>query len=182
NPDGSLQTDTSGKPLAPASTQLVKVTPHPMDYLDVCLSGTGCIGSQGNRNLADFFEVRMDNSGAAEIVYDDMSNGLIQQPFAASNPADHAGAALVTIARQSGGTGLLGTDVPAAPSVDPAPIAGLSDPTGDGLWPVLGGSNLPAMDLLSNNLSLTGGTLTVTMKVLDLTQLQAAATTSNNPL
>ena len=78
-----------------------------MDLEDVCLSGTGCITSQGNRNLADFFAITMDNTGAAEIVYDDMSNGLIQPPFAASNPADHAGAAQVTVIRQNAGTGLL---------------------------------------------------------------------------
>ena len=88
NPNGTIN-------YAAPSTQLVKVTPHPMDYQDVCLSGTGCITSQGNRNLADFFSVTVDNTGAAEIVYDDMSNGLIQQPFATSNPADHAGAAPV---------------------------------------------------------------------------------------
>ena len=163
---------------APAM-QLVKVTPHPMDYLDVCLSGTGCITSQGNRNLADFFQVKMDNSGAAEIVYDDMSNGLINLPFSSSNPADHAGAALVTIARQNGGLGLLGTDVPAAPSVNAAPIAGLNDPSGDALFPVLGGANQPAMDLLSNHLSLSGSTLTVTFKVSDLTPATLSTDMSN---
>ena len=50
---------------APATT-LVKVTPHPMHYDDVCLQGTGCITSQGNRNLADFFEVGVDSTGAAD--------------------------------------------------------------------------------------------------------------------
>src|SRR5439155_25257739 len=37
---------------APAVTQ-VKVTPHPMHYNDICLTGTGCITQQGNRNQAD---------------------------------------------------------------------------------------------------------------------------------
>ena len=83
----SRPTRTGPSTTATPTTQLVKVTPHPMDLEDVCLSGTGCIASQGNRNLADFFAITVDNTGAAEIVYDDMSNGLIQQPFAASNPA-----------------------------------------------------------------------------------------------
>ncbi|MBV9524783.1 MAG: hypothetical protein JOZ46_03080, partial [Candidatus Dormibacteraeota bacterium] len=64
--------NTSGGVTGAAPTQnLVKVTPHPMDYYDVCLQGTGCVLVQGNRNLADFFEITRDQSGAAEIVYDD---------------------------------------------------------------------------------------------------------------
>src|SRR5205823_1101115 len=51
---------------APATT-LVKVSPHPMHYNDICLQGTGCITSQGNRNLADFFTVTIDKSGAANV-------------------------------------------------------------------------------------------------------------------
>jgi hypothetical protein len=154
-----------------------------MDYLDICLQGTGCITSQGNRNLADFFEVNIDNTGAAEIVYDDMSNGLIQQPATCGttggNPADHCGAALVTVIRQNGGMGLNGTAV-TGPSA--APVTGMKDATGDALYPVIQGTNLPAMDLTENDLSLSGGVLTVTMKVADLTQMAAVATATGGPL
>lgn len=150
---------------APAK-QLVKVSPHPMDYEDVCLSGTGCILSQGNRNLADFFSMWADSTGAIEIVYDDMSNGLIQQPFATSNPADHAGAALVTVIRQNAGPGLLGTLVN-GPSA--APTTGQKDAPGDALYPVIGGANKASLDFLGNHLSLSSSTLTVTMKVANLT-------------
>jgi hypothetical protein len=160
------------------STQLVKVTPHPNDLEDVCLSGTGCITSQGNRNLADFFAVTMDSTGAAEIVYDDMSNGLIQQPFATSNPADHAGAALVTVVRQNAGTGLLGTLVNGASA---APVSGQKDAPGDALFPVMGGSNRTSLDFLSNKLSLSGTTLTVTMQVADLTGATLGADMANIP-
>jgi hypothetical protein len=78
---------------APTAT-LVEVTPHPMHYNDVCLEGTGCITSQGNRNLADFFSLTIDKSGAAEIVYDDTSNGLAQPGFTptGNQTVDHAGA------------------------------------------------------------------------------------------
>jgi hypothetical protein len=152
--------------------QLVKVTPHPMDYLDVCLSGTGCITQQGNRNLADFFQVNTDPQGRAQIVYNDLSNGLIQAGN--SNAADHAGAPLVMIAHQNGGSGLFGTSV-SGPST--APVSGQQDRSGDALYPVLGGSNQPAMDLTDGSLSLSASTLTVTMKVADLTQLPSAAQT-----
>src|SRR5438093_538722 len=79
---------------APAKT-LVKVTPHPMHYNDICLQGSACITSQGNRNLADFFVVTIDKTGAAEIVYDDTSNGLIQKAGGLVPPpgfVDHSGA------------------------------------------------------------------------------------------
>ena len=111
--------------VAPTQT-LTRVTPHPMHYGDVCLLGTGCITAQGNRNLADFFAITIDRSGAAEIVYDDTSNGLVQKPDDCSLPevADHCGAGVVTIARQSSGIGLFGRS-----------FARVDDCRGDGLEP-----------------------------------------------
>jgi hypothetical protein len=177
NADGSI--NVAG---GPADVQLVKVTPHPMDYLDICLSGTLCAANQGNRNLADFFEVNIDNTGAADIVYNDMSNGLIQTGTCASpggNPSDHCGAALVTVVRQNAGMGLHGTLVN-GPSA--APVTGLKGSLNDALYPVIQGTNLPAMDLTESDLSLAGNTLTVTMKVADLTQIPGAATATQGAL
>ena len=152
---------------APSRT-LVKVTPHPMHYDDVCLSGTGCITSQGNRNLADFFVVTIDKTGAAEIVYDDTSNGLAQPGFTptGNQTVDHAGAPLVTVARQSSGMGLFGKPV-SGPSNDP--VSGINDATGDALYPVIGGANVSGMDITSTGLALSadGKTLTSTIKVVD---------------
>src|SRR5256884_1689628 len=91
---------------AAPSTQLVKVTPHPMHYDDVCLAGTGCITQTGNRNLADFFVVTIDHSGAPEIVYDDTPTNLLHPPGTCTvQVADHCGAGGITIARQSSGLG-----------------------------------------------------------------------------
>jgi hypothetical protein len=152
---------------APA-TQLVKVTPHPMHYDDVCLQGSACIASQGNRNLADFFVVTTDPSGAAEIVYDDTSNKLVQPPGTCTvQVADHCGAGVITVARQSSGTGVFGTKV-SGPSN--APAGGLSDAAGDALYPVIGGINRSGMDIRSSQLSYSsdGSTLNVTMQVTDL--------------
>ena len=153
---------------AAPSSQLVKVTPHPMHYDDVCLQGSACIASQGNRNLADFFVVNIDNSGAAEIVYDDTSNKLVQAPGTCTvQVADHCGAGVITIARQSSGLGLFGTKV-SGPSN--SPVSGLSDPAGDARYAVIGGSNQPGMDIRSSQLSFSpnGSTLNVTMQVVDL--------------
>src|SRR3954462_6435153 len=99
---------TGGITGAAPSKTLVKVTPHPMHYDSICLAGTGCIASQGNRNLADFFEINIDRTGAAGIVYDATSTGLLQPGFAPDNLqlVDHPGAGVVTVARQSSGLGL----------------------------------------------------------------------------
>jgi hypothetical protein len=157
---------TSGAP----STTLVKVTPHPMHYNDICLMGSACITSQGNRNLADFFVVTIDKTGAAEIVYDDTSNGLIQTISGFVAPpgfVDHPGAGVISIARQSAGTGLFGTAVSGSSN---AAVSGVEDPPGDALFPVIGGSNVPGMDILGTSLQLSadGSTLNVTTKVIDL--------------
>src|SRR5947207_7912829 len=172
-------TNTAGGVTGAAPTKtLVKVTPHPMHYNDICLLGTGCITAQGNRNLADFFAITIDGSGAAEIVYDDTSNGLVQKPDDCSLPevADHCGAGVVTIARQSSGIGLFGTAV-SGPSN--APVAGLNDPAGDGLFPVIGGTNVRGMDILSNQLHLSsdGATLQVMTRVVDLRNPAGTAAT-----
>src|SRR5947209_4530650 len=151
---------------APART-LVKVSPHPAHYNDICLLGSDCITSQGNRNLADFFEIKPDPTGAAEIVYDDTSNGLAQPGFTPGNQqaVDHAGAAMVTLARQSSGPGLGGSDV-SGPSN--APATGQLDSAGDAHYPVIGGTNVAGLDILRTGLSLSGGTLKATMQVADL--------------
>ena len=159
---------------APISNTMIKVTPHPMQYGSICLLGTGCITAEGNRNVADFFEVNLDKNGAAVIAYDDNSNNLLQEGAPASEQAaDHAGAGVITIARQTAGPGLgpNGADLPTNSQYETAvPQTGMSEPAGRALYPVIGGTNVPAMDLLSNQLALSGdnSTLTVTMNVNDL--------------
>ena len=156
-----------------SNAPMVKVTPHPMHYDDVCLLGTGCITAQGNRNLADFFVVTADKNGAAQIVYDDTSNGLVQGGICTAQVADHCGAGVITIARQSSGPGVLGTDVP--PGSTNAPVSGLPDPRGDALFPVINGANVPGMDILGTrlNLSADGMTLKVITQILNLSNPSA---------
>jgi hypothetical protein len=169
-PTNSTGGVTGGSP----TKQLVKVTPHPMHYDDVCLQGSGCIESQGNRNLADFFEVNIDASGAALIVYDDTSNKLVQPPNTCTvQVADHCGAGVITVAHQASGPGLFGSNVSARSN---APVTGMSDATGDALYPVIGGTGVPGMDIVSSSVapSADGQTLNVTMQVADLSNPAAA--------
>src|SRR2546428_3919754 len=147
-----------------------------MHYNDICLQGSACITSQGNRNLADFFVITIDSRGAAQIVYDDTSNGLVQPGFTPSNQqlVDHAGAGVVTVARQSSGLGLFG--LPVAGSSN-SPVSGLDDPPGDGLYPVIGGSDVAGMDILGSGLQLSanGQTLNVITRLIDLANPGATA-------
>jgi hypothetical protein len=158
--------------LAAPSGQMVKVSPHPAHYNSICLSGTGCIASEGDRNLADFFTVTLDHNGAAEVEYNDTTNGLEQAGFSpGTGLSDHPGAPVVTVARQDGGLGLNGTTVTTRPSEPTsAPTSGMSQAPGRALYPVIGGTNQPALDLSANQLALSadGSKLTVTMNVTDL--------------
>ena len=85
---------------------------------------------------------------------------------------DHAGAGVITIARHSSGPGLFGSNV-SGPSN--APATGITGNFGDALFPVIGGTNVPGMDILSNSISLSGNILTVTTRVVDMSNPAATA-------
>ncbi len=142
--------------------QQTKVSPHPNHYGDICLLGAGCITGQGNRNLADFFQVTIDHQGRARVAYDDTSNGLIQPGFEPSNGAfDHAGAPVVTLATQTGGLNMLtGQPLPAGEST--TPVSGVADPVADALVnKPLGGTNAPGADITDVSLSRASDNLQV---------------------
>jgi hypothetical protein len=131
----------------PTITQ-VKVTRHPMHYGTICLEGLGCIEVQGNRNLADFFQVDEDpTNGAVIITYNDTSNELVQEvPPIPEGFVDHRGAPQVMVVRQNSGVGLLGTSVTGDPRTAKSITDGLYDATFD---PVYSTSNIPETDLAS---------------------------------
>jgi MYXO-CTERM domain-containing protein len=172
--DGTGGVTTGGSP----SVNQVKVTPHPMKYHDVCLIGTLCISQQGNRNLADFFNISIDRSGAAEIVYNDTSNGLAQPGFTPGGQelVDHAGAPVLTVIRQRSGPGLYGTAV-SGPSN--APVNSMTHPGGTALFPVIGGTGVPGLDVLGTQVALSGSTLKITNTVVDLSNPTATAQAVN---
>jgi hypothetical protein len=122
-----------------------RASQHPMHYNDICMLGTACITAEGNRNLADFFEVAIDNQGRARIVYTDTSNNL-SGPTGAVPAADHSGAAVVTtVTQQTGLNAWTGKPLKAAESR--APRLQITDPSGDARYPVLGGTEVPGADI-----------------------------------
>src|SRR5439155_14434021 len=102
----------------------------------------------------------IDHDGRARIVYDDTSNGLSQFPPLPFEPVDHPGGALPTVVvQQTGINGWTGKKLAAAEST--APVGGITDRSGDALFPSLGGANVPAADVTGAALSLADGTLHV---------------------
>jgi hypothetical protein len=122
-----------------------KASQHPMHYNDICMLGTGCITATGNRNIADFFQVVIDNDGRARIVYTDTSNNLVSAAGAAE-AADHSGAALVTVATQMTGLNAW-TGKPLKPTESRSPVMATTDPVGDARYPVLGGKKVAGADI-----------------------------------
>jgi hypothetical protein len=157
----------------------VRASPHPMHYDDICLSGAGCILSQGNRNLADFFEVTIDPAGRARIVYPDTSNGLIQPGFGDSTGAvgfDAPGAEVDTVLTQSTGLNAW-TGAALPPGETTAPLAGVTDAPGDALFPAIGGAPVPGADITGVTLRRDGDTLRVTVDTGEGSLADAAVAT-----
>lgn len=163
-----------------------KVTKHPMHYGTICLSGAGCIFAQGNRNLADFFEITMDErTGGVSIVYCDTSNELAQSPPGTSAQipapvdglADHRGAAVVTVLKQDGGIGLLGRRVGSGRKASSRVDAAANNAAFD---PVYGGKSIPQMDLRGLSVARDNDYLVFRLRAASLTDLPSALTTTHS--
>ena len=161
--------------------QQVKVTRHPMHHGTICLEGLGCITVQGNRNMADFFQVGINRQdGGVWVVYNDTSNELIQQvPPLPDGTIDHRGAPLVTIARQNRGTGLLGTAVHGPPTFgNELP----PDQAGNARFdPLYGTQNVPQLDLLGLGVKRAGNNLVFKLHLKSLENLTNALTATGGP-
>jgi hypothetical protein len=147
-----------------------------MHHGSICLSGTGCIAKQGNRNLADFFEITADQNGAAYIVFNNTANDLIQQTPATPVPngvVDHTGAAVVMVVRQVGGPSLHGGDVNQPTDIGAFSITA---PSGDALYPAANGPNYPGLDITGTSMvAKDASTLEATINIADTSQIAAAA-------
>jgi hypothetical protein len=149
-----------------------RASQHPMHYNDICMLGTGCITAQGNRNLADFFEVTIDNQGRARIVYGDTSNNLAG-PTGAVEAADHSGASVVTVSTQQTGLNAW-TGKPLTARESQAPRTSITDPIGDARYPVLGGTKVPGADIEKVAMSRTSKNLNITVTLRHGTLASAA--------
>ena len=86
-----------------------RVSPKPMHTADICLAGTLCAATGGNRNLADFQAVAIDACGYAQAVWTD----------------DAGTAAVMPVARQTAGSSVYSLNPcapPVGPPVTPPPV------------------------------------------------------------
>jgi hypothetical protein len=131
-------------------------TEKPMHYGQICTGGIGCTG-RGDRTMADYFAVSLDNQGALRFVYNDTTS-------------QHHGAHLSEV-RQLTGKVLDGSTVSR-----PLPANPVSDAAGDAQWPHYSptgaGTNVPQLDLVGAALgSPAAGTLRVRMNLASLASL-----------
>ncbi len=151
-----VQNATSNSP----TIYQVQASEHPTDYGQLCTAGLDCTVNMGDRTLADFFSVSLDANGAARIIINDLTN-------------QHHGAAVFELTQNSGLSAYGSTLTPQFPTI----TTGVTDPAGDAqvphYSPLGAGSNQPALDLLSVQLSQPDiSRLTVTLKLNSLASLQ----------
>jgi hypothetical protein len=141
----SLNANVSTPTFSPPLT----VAQHSNHNGGICTMGIGCTAG-GDRSLADFFQVDVNASGGAEVIWADTSNN--------SGNGDNQ-AALIDEATQSGGPGLFsGVSVTGAAgqvctgiSISPCQ----TDSTGDAKYEAFGsvGSSVPNLDITGSSVS-----------------------------
>ncbi|HEY3183881.1 MAG TPA: hypothetical protein VGJ77_13655 [Gaiellaceae bacterium] len=126
-----------------------RFTVKPMHYGQICNAGTTCAATNGDRTMADFFNVNLDGSGRIRIVFNDTSS-------------QYHGAHLFELRQVAGRSA-----VPRSP---------MADPTNDAQWPHYGlgapGPNQAQLDF--TNLAVSQPTKTmlrVQMTVVDGSRL-----------
>ena len=176
------QVQHATNPLTRTITQ-VRAVDHPMHHGSICLSGLGCITVQGNRNLADYFEITTDASGAAYIVYDNTANDLINQvpvigADAPEGVVDHKGAELVQVVRQVGGPSLNDGFINQPTDIG---VSKITAPSGDALYDPVSGVNYPGLDIVGVSLAQQDANLLAQVNVSDLSKVTAAAAAIGAP-
>jgi hypothetical protein len=99
-----------------------RTTQAPLHQGNICTSGTGC--AAGTRDLSDFFETDLDDTGCLVTVYTDNSRDTVSPTGVRSPDADTR----IAVIRQTGGDGLLAATpcgATATPVVPESPIAPL---------------------------------------------------------
>jgi hypothetical protein len=164
---------TNGKSATPTFQQ-TQVGVGPNHINDMCLQGTiGCIQNVGNRNMADFISADIDPvTGALQGTWANDSNQLASKPSTLI-----PGLPLTETARQISGPRLIGTGTVSDTRFSTVPTkVGISDATGDGLYPVQGGSNVPQLDLTSSNVRGLDGKLLIDVAAASLASLASPDT------
>ncbi|MFN2581602.1 MAG: hypothetical protein ABR498_02535, partial [Candidatus Dormibacteria bacterium] len=143
---------------------------------DICLQGTvGCITSVGNRNMADFISVDIGPNGSLQGTWANDANQLATLPSTLI-----PGLPITETAVQTGGPQLIGSGTVNDTRFSAAPTtSGIGDFTGDGLYPVQGGSNVKQLDLTGSRIEWNGSNLLVHISASDLSSLTSPDAVQN---
>ncbi len=150
------------KPCAAPTFHQSRIAERPNQDDNICTAGTTCLATMGNRNLADYFDVTLDDHGYLGFVWSD-GNNATKQPY-------------VKVARQIGGPSLFAAQPAARGAVR---ANGAPDPTGDAIYPFAGAlvdtaPNHPTLDLTGTTVALKdASTLRVRMRLAQATGLGA---------
>ncbi len=157
-PHVSVSTDAlcqwAANPCASPTFHQSRIAERPNQDDNICTSGTTCLATGGNRNLADYFDITMDQGGHLGFVWSD-GNNATKQPY-------------VKVARQTSGPSLLAGGRTAS---QPVRRNGQADAAGDAVYPFAGklvetSPNRPSLDLRGTTVRLKDATtLEVRMKV-----------------
>ncbi len=144
------------KPCASPTFHQSRIAERPNQDDNICTSGTTCLVTGGNRNLADYFDITVDDKGYLGFVWSD-GNNATKQPY-------------VKVARQTSGPSLLAS-APAASR--PVRANGVADPAGDAIYPFAGklvetSPNAAGLDLRGTTVRLKdASTFEVRMRLAD---------------
>ena len=158
--------------------QMVGVGPNHIN--DMCLQGTvGCIQNIGNRNMADFISCDIGPDGALQMTWANDSNLLATDPSTLI-----PGLPLTETAREVSGPRLIGSGDVSDTRFSTAPTSGISDATGDALYPVDptqgAQQEQPQLDLTGSKIDWDGSNLTIHVDAKDLSSISSPATTQPN--
>lgn len=151
----------------------VKVSQRPNHNGGICTMGLGCT-TGGDRSLVDFFQVDVNKSGGAEVIWADTSNN-------AGNNGNQS--AIVEVAQQSSGPGLFKSSAvsgfPPITCVAATSTPCQSDPTGDAKYEAQGtiGTNVSNLDITGSSVGVdpsSSKNLLVRMNVASLKSLPSA--------
>lgn len=153
-------------------SQPVPVSQHPNHNGGICTNGIGCT-TGGDRSLADFFQVEVNQQGGADVTWADTSNN--------GSSGDNQGA-LIEEARQIAGPTLFASTLSGSlvvcKSVSSTPCQ--LDPTGDAHFEADGviGPNTPKLDISGSSVNLDpadSSRLIVRLRVANLSSLPNAS-------
>lgn len=148
---------------------------------DMCLQGTvGCIQNIGNRNMADFISTDIGPDGALQMTWANDSNELATLPTTLI-----PGLPLTETAREVSGPRLIGSgDVSDSRFSSVPTTAGISDATGDALYPVDSSqgaqSNQKQLDLTASRVAWDGQNVVVHLSAADLSSISSPNATQPN--